>query len=71
MDNVLRKIRKQNRASITDLSQRTGLPLSYILKIENGTLIPPKEHYELLIDASGWSWGADDVAGLILRDLSE
>ena len=70
MYQTLRKFRKQNKVSLSELSLNTGLPLRYLVRIEDGSVRPPREHYELISRAIGTSWTAHDVADLISRKLS-
>ncbi len=70
MYQTLRKFRKQNKVSLSELSLNTGLPLRYLVQIEDGNVQPPKEHYELIRHAIGTSWTGHDVADLIFRKLS-
>ena len=66
----LRKFRKQNRVSLSELVLKTGLPLRYIIGIEDGRVKAPQEHREILIRAIGTAWTGHDVSDLLDRRLS-
>jgi len=66
----LRKFRKQNKVSLSELSLKTGLSLRYLVQVEDGNVQSPKEHQELIRHAIGMSWTAHDVGDLLDRKLS-
>jgi len=67
---MIRKFRKSHKISIAELAKRTGLPLTYLVKIEMEEITPIREHFELIIETIAKPWTVDDEAGLILKGLA-
>jgi len=69
MNQSFRKLRKFYRRSFSELSACTGLPMRYIIDIEEGNVSGSKEHRELLIDAIQKPWKWDDEGTLTAEDV--
>lgn len=65
MTQLLKAFRREYKVSIADLSLRTGLPMRYIMRIEEDPTGAIKEHLELLYAVIETPFTAEDVLGTL------